>query len=67
MNKLKSMGMRPKFLPVFEMAVDSGIRLGWNRAHKHNENPHIDTIVDSISTEIMNSLYEWFEFEDEHE
>lgn len=53
--------MKPKFLPIFEQCLEEGIRFGYNRAHKHVENPSIDAIVDSISTEIMNSLSTYFD------
>lgn len=56
--------MKPKFRSVFEMAIEEGVRFGWNRAHKHNPNPHIDSAADAIVTEIFNSLDTWFDFED---
>lgn len=43
------------------MAIEEGVRFGYNRAFKHNPEPHEDTIVDSIVTEIFNSLDTWFE------
>jgi hypothetical protein len=56
--------MKPKFRPVLEMAIEEGVRFGWNRAHKHNPEPDIDAAADAIVNEIMNSLDTWFNMED---
>ncbi len=53
--------MKPKFRAVLEMAIEEGVRFGYNRAFKHNSEPHIDSITDSIVTEIFNSLDTWFD------
>ena len=59
--------MKPKFRNVLEMALEEGVRFGWNRAHKHVEGtPHIDAAADAIVTEIFNSLDTWFDFEDDN-
>lgn len=57
--------MKPKFRPIFEQCLDEGIRIGYNRAHKHVEDPSLDAIVDSITTEIMNSLETYFDIDHE--
>jgi len=56
--------MKPKFLPVMDMCIDSGVRIGLTRAYKHNDNPSEDQIAASISKEIINQFYEWFDFEE---
>jgi hypothetical protein len=56
--------MKPKFRTVLEMALEEGVRFGWNRVHKHNPNPDVDAAADAIVSEIMNSLDTWFEMED---
>ena len=53
--------MKPKFRAVLEMAIEEGVRVGYNRAHKYNPEPHIDAITDTIVTEIFNSLDTWFD------
>jgi hypothetical protein len=58
--------MKPNFRKVLEMALEEGVRYGYNRAHKHVENPTEGAIIDSIAEQVMNSLYEWFDFEDEY-
>jgi hypothetical protein len=57
--------MKPKFRNVLEMALEEGVRFGWNRAHKHNPEPDVDAAADAIVSEIMNSLDSWFNFEEE--
>jgi len=56
--------MKPKFRTVLEIALEEGVRFGWNRAHKHNPNPDINSATDAIVAEIMNSLDTWFTMED---
>jgi hypothetical protein len=53
--------MKPKFRAVLEMAIEEGVRYGYQRAFKHNPEPHIDSITDTIVTEIFNSLDTWFD------
>ena len=53
--------MKPRFRAVLEMAIEEGVRIGYNRAFKHNQEPHIDSITDTIVTEIFNSLDTWFD------
>ena len=57
--------MKPKIHKVLEIAVEQGVSYGYRRAHKHIENPTEGAIIDSIVEQVMNSLNEWFEFEDE--
>lgn len=58
--------MKPKFRNVLEMALEQGVRYGYNRAHKHVENPSEGAIIDNVVEGVMNSLYEWFDFEEEN-
>lgn len=57
--------MKPNFRKVLEIALEEGVRYGYNRAHKHIENPTEGAIIDSIVEQVMNSLDEWFDFEEE--
>lgn len=52
--------MKPDFHKVLSMALEEGVRFGYNRAHKHVENPHEDAVVDCIVESSINSIYEWF-------
>lgn len=58
--------MKPNFHKVLEMAIEQGVKYGYSRAHKHVENPSEGVIIDSIVEQVMNSLDEWFDFEDEY-
>lgn len=57
--------MKPNFRKVLELAIEEGVRYGYNRAHKHVENPHEDAVVDNIIDGVTNSLYEWFDFNED--
>lgn len=59
--------MKPKFLPVLEQCIDRGITLGYNRAHKHNDNPSQEVIEHEISRAITDEIFEWFDFDSEFE
>jgi hypothetical protein len=57
--------MRPKFRKVLETAIEDGVKYGYRRSFKHVENPTEGAIIDSIVEQVMNSLDDWFTFEDE--
>lgn len=40
--------------------------MGYNRAHKHVDNPTAQQIQDSIVNEVMNAICEVFFFEEEN-
>ena len=56
--------MKPKFGVILEQAIEEGVRRGYALAHKHVENPTETAIVDSISEGVMNSIYEYFTFDE---
>jgi hypothetical protein len=58
--------MKPKFRKVLEIAVEQGVSYGYRRSFKHIENPTEGAIIDSIVEQVMNSLDEYFDFEDEN-
>jgi len=57
--------MKPNFRKVLEIALEEGVRYGYSRAHKHIENPTEGAIIDSIVEQVINSLDEWFDFDEE--
>jgi len=57
--------MRPKIRPLLEMCINEGALRGYRRAHKHVENPTEGAIIDNVVEQVMNSLDEYFDFEDE--
>jgi hypothetical protein len=54
--------MKPKFEKVLELALEQGIARGYRRAFKHNENPAEGVILEHIQEQVMESLYEYFDF-----
>ncbi len=57
--------MKIKMYPLIERIVEEGIEAGWNRAHKHSEEPYGDAIKDNIQRYIMHGFDEAFEFDQE--
>jgi hypothetical protein len=57
--------MKPKVYKILELCISRGIDRGWNRAHKHNDNPSEHCIKDSIEENIMNEIAEYFIFDSE--
>jgi len=57
--------MRAREYRVLEMAIEYGIELGWNRAHKHTDTPDPEQVKQSIHREVSNAIDEWFIHEGE--
>ena len=47
---------------LLERCVEDGLKLGWNRAHKHSDNPDTETIQQAQLQAIMIEVTEWFDF-----
>jgi len=56
--------MKPKFYKILETAVSEGVSYGYRRSFKHVENPTEGAIIDNVVEQVMNSLDEYFTFED---
>jgi hypothetical protein len=50
---------------VLERCVETGIRLGLNRARKHQEAPTEAEVVQAIQRAVMEEVEEWFIFEED--
>jgi hypothetical protein len=57
--------MKVKVERVIEDCLNSGINLGWNKAHKHLDDPSEGLIKDAIHDCIMEQIYEYFSFDEE--
>ena len=55
--------MKPNIHRILSRCIEEGLVVGYNRAHKHNDEPTSETIVDCQYTAIMNEIDEWFTFE----
>lgn len=57
--------MKVKTYVILERAIEEGIVLGWNRAHKHTDKPSEGHLRDEILKAVMGSIDEVFDFSDE--
>lgn len=57
--------MKPKTRAILEMAIEEGVRRGWQRAHKHVEKPNEGSILAHLEECVMSQIYEYFTFEDD--
>lgn len=58
MKHWAKMELRINFGEVIERAVEEGINYGWNRAHKHTDEPDELLIKQQMLQAVMNSIYE---------
>ncbi len=58
--------MKPKFRVILYQAIEEGVRRGYSRAHKHNEDPSEEVICETIEECVMSQIYEYFTFDDEN-
>lgn len=56
--------MTPKTLPLLEQCIETGIALGWSRAHKHTDTPTEQSIKQQMMDAIMLELHTWFDFKE---
>jgi len=55
------MKLIPRGYLIFQECISKGVELGYNRAHKHLENPTKEQLCESIEQEITTALDEYFE------
>lgn len=61
-QRVGSEGIRVRIFDVLERAVEQGVGFGWTRAHKHVDRPEKEQAVETIASEVMSAVCEWFEF-----
>lgn len=54
--------MRPKFYPLLEQCIETGLARGYQRAHKHRPDPTLDHLLEEQRQAIMTEIHEWFDF-----
>ncbi|UYA57568.1 hypothetical protein SCREM1_111 [Synechococcus phage S-CREM1] len=57
--------MKPKTRVILDLAIEEGVRRGWQHAHKHVENPSEGAIIEHIEEAVMSQIYEYFTFDEE--
>ena len=56
--------MKAREYNLIVQCVETGIMLGWNRAHKHHESPDPESIRNAIEIAVLNEICEWFDFDE---
>ena len=51
-----------KTYDIIQKAVEEGLEFGWNRAHKHEDLPCKEVIMEHLVQNIMDSLDEIIDF-----
>jgi hypothetical protein len=57
--------MKAKEYNLITQCVETGVMLGWNRAHKHDATPEDEAIRNAIEQAVLNEICEWFDFDEE--
>lgn len=63
--RIKSETLKVKVWPVLTAAVETGLLLGWNRAHKHTPTPTPEAIREAQEQAIMFEIGERVTVEDD--
>jgi hypothetical protein len=56
--------MKPDSYKLLMRCIEDGIEYGWNRAHKHEDNPSPEHIKEQIELAIQTEVCEWFIFDE---
>lgn len=56
--------MRVNVYSILQECVETGVERGYNRAHKHTDAPGILVIRNTIEEAVLESICEYFFFED---
>jgi hypothetical protein len=62
MEKTIPSGIYVRSYSVLHRAVEEGVVLGWQRAHKHSDQPDAETVKDYIVQSVMDEIEAYFEF-----
>lgn len=57
--------MRANEYLILDEAVENGVSYGYERAHKHTDNPDAESIKDAIRLAVMNEICQYFFFDGE--
>ena len=59
--------MKPKFAVILNQCIETGLNVGWERAHKHTETPTKDELLVKIEVAIWDEIHEFFDMEESNE
>ena len=54
--------MRPREYRLFTECLEIGLRRGYRRAFKHTDIPSEEQLLESLHTNVMGEVSEWFAF-----
>jgi len=57
--------MRARTRIILSECIENGLRYGYNRAHKHVDQPSQETITQAMDKAIWNEIDERFSFDDD--
>jgi hypothetical protein len=57
--------MKPKFGVILDQAIEEGVKRGYRKAFKYIEDPTEESICQHIEDQVMSSLHEYFEFDED--
>ena len=55
--------MKPKMIKLIELCIEDGLAYGWSRAHKYDDNPSQEQVLEAMYSAIMIEIHEWFDME----
>lgn len=55
--------MKANYYEILQHAIETGIEYGWNRAHKHNDQPSKEFIFIEIENGVWLNIHNYFNFE----
>ena len=58
--------MQPKIRVILEKAIEEGVRHGYSRAYKHNDDPSDGAVIEAIGDAVMNAIDDYFTFDKEY-
>ena len=54
--------MKPREYRLFAECLENGLRRGYRRAFKHTESPTEEQLLESLHTNVLGEVSEWFAF-----
>ncbi len=54
--------MKPREYRLFAECLENGLRRGYRRAHKYCDNPTEEQLLESLHTNVLGEVSEWFAF-----